>query len=105
MLPTLRPLSTLTALLAFTPLVTLRPLSTFATCPIEFRLAIHPCPRATTVPTLVLFCPTTSHIEGHRRGLAVVAFWPSFAVPHLAGRTGILPSFDHDVADVGGPDP
>ena len=42
---------------------------------------------------------------GHHRSLAAVAFWPSFAVPHLAGRTDVLPSFDHDVADVGGPDP
>ena len=43
--------------------------------------------------------------RGHRRGLAAVAFWPSFAVPHLAGRTDILPSSDRDVADVGGPGP
>ena len=35
--------------------------------------------------------------RGHRRGLAVAAFWPSFAVPHLAGRTDILPSSDHDL--------
>ena len=41
--------------------------------------------------------------RGHRRGLAAAAFWPSFAVPHLAGRTDVLPSFDRDVADVGGP--
>ena len=41
--------------------------------------------------------------RGHRRGLAAAAFWPSFTVPHLAGRTDILPSFDHDVVDVGGP--
>ena len=41
--------------------------------------------------------------RGRRRALAVVAFWPSFAIPHLAGRTDVLPSFDHDVADVGGP--
>ena len=41
--------------------------------------------------------------RGHHRGLAVVAFWPSFAVPHLAGRTDVLPTFDRDVADVGGP--
>ena len=41
--------------------------------------------------------------RGHCRGLAVAAFWPSFTVPHLAGRTDILPSFDHDVVDVGGP--
>ena len=39
------------------------------------------------------------------RGLAAAAFWPSFAVPHLAGRTDILPSSDHDVADVGSPGP
>ena len=38
--------------------------STFATCPIKFRLAVDPCPRATTVPTLVLFCPAASHIGG-----------------------------------------
>ena len=43
--------------------------------------------------------------RGHCRSLAAAAFWPSFAVPHLAGRTDILPSFDRDVADVGGPDP
>ena len=43
--------------------------------------------------------------RGRRRGLAAVVFWPSFAVPHLAGRTDILPSSDRDVADVGGPDP
>ena len=43
--------------------------------------------------------------QGNCRGLAVVAFWLSFAVPHLAGRTDILPLFDHDVADIGGPDP
>ena len=42
---------------------------------------------------------------GHRRGLAAVAFWPSFTVPHLAGRTDVLPSSDRDVADVGGPGP
>ena len=41
--------------------------------------------------------------RGHHRGLAAAAFWPSFAVPHLAGRTDILPSFDRDIADVGGP--
>ena len=41
--------------------------------------------------------------RGHHRGLAAVAFWPSFAVPHLAGRTDVLPSFGHDVADIGGP--
>ena len=40
-----------------------------------------------------------------RRGLAVVAFWPSFTVPHLVGRTDVLPSSDRDVADVGGPGP
>ena len=43
--------------------------------------------------------------RGHRRGLVAVAFWPSFAVPCLAGRTYVLPSSDRDVADVGGPDP
>ena len=63
-LVTLRPPSTLTVLLAFTPPVTLQPLSTFATCLIKFRLAVHPCPRVTTVPTLVLFCLTVSHIRG-----------------------------------------
>ena len=42
---------------------------------------------------------------GCRRGLVVVAFWPSFAVPHPAGRTDVLPSSDRDVADVGSPDP
>ena len=41
--------------------------------------------------------------QGRRRGLAAVAFWLSSTVPHLAGRTDVLPSFDHDVADVGGP--
>ena len=41
--------------------------------------------------------------QGHCRGLAAVAFWPSFTVPHLAGRTDVLPSFDRVVADVGGP--
>ena len=30
------------------------PLPTFATCPIKFRLVIHPCPRATTVLTPTL---------------------------------------------------
>ena len=40
----LRPPSTLTALPAFTPLATLRPLSTFGTCLIKFQLPIHPCP-------------------------------------------------------------
>ena len=40
---------------------------------------------------------------GHCRGLAAVAFWPSFTVPHLAGRTDVLPSFGRDVADVGSP--
>ena len=43
--------------------------------------------------------------RGHRRGLAAVAFWPSFAVPHLAGRTDGLPSSDCDIVDVGGPGP
>ena len=43
--------------------------------------------------------------RGCPRGLAVVAFWPSFAVPHLAGRTDVLPLSDHDVADVGSPGP
>ena len=43
--------------------------------------------------------------RGHRRDLAAAAFWPSFAVPHPAGRTDILPSSDRDVADVGGPGP
>ena len=43
--------------------------------------------------------------QGHCRSLAAVAFWPSFAVSHLAGRTNVLPSFDHDIADVGSPDP
>ena len=38
--------------------------------------------------------------QGRRRGLAAVAFWLSSAVPHLAGRTDVLPLFDHDV---GGP--
>ena len=28
--------------------------------------------------------------RGRRRGLAVVAFWPSFTVPHLAGRTDVF---------------
>ena len=28
--------------------------------------------------------------RGHCRGLAAAAFWPSFAVPHLAGRTDVL---------------
>ena len=41
--------------------------------------------------------------QGCHRGLAAVAFWPSFAVPDLAGRTDILPSFDRDIADVGSP--
>ena len=41
--------------------------------------------------------------RGHHRGLAAAVFWPSFAVPHLAGRTDVLPSFDGDVADVGCP--
>ena len=41
--------------------------------------------------------------QGHCRGLAVVVFWPSFTVLHLAGRTDVLPSFDCDVADVGSP--
>ena len=41
--------------------------------------------------------------RGRHRGLAAVAFWPSFTVPHLAGWTDILPLFDRDVADVGGP--
>ena len=41
--------------------------------------------------------------RGHCRGLAGTAFWLSSAVPHLAGRTDVLPSFDRDVADVGGP--
>ena len=36
--------------------------SYFGTCPIKSRLAIQPCPQATMVPTLVPFCPTTSHI-------------------------------------------
>ena len=49
--------------------------------------------------------PNRIQHRGHRRGLAAVAFWPSFTVPHLAGRTDILPSSDHDVADVGGPGP
>ena len=40
--------------------------------------------------------------QGHRRGLAAVAFWLSSAVPHLAG-TDISLSFDRNVADVGGP--
>ena len=43
--------------------------------------------------------------RGCHRSLAVAVFWPSFAVPNLVGRTGILPSFDRDVADIGGPDP
>ena len=43
--------------------------------------------------------------RGHCRGLAVVAFWPSFTVPHLVGRTNVLPSSDRDIADVGGPGP
>ena len=63
MLVTLRP-PTLTALPAFTLLATLQPLPTFAMYPIKFRLAIHPCPRATAVPTLILFFPTVSHIGG-----------------------------------------
>ena len=47
------------------------------------------------------------HVQhrGHRRDLALAVFWPSFAVPHLAGRTDVLPSSDHDVADVGSPGP
>ena len=49
--------------------------------------------------------PNRIQHRGHRRGLVAVAFWPSFAVPHLAGRTDVLPSSDRDVADVGGPDP
>ena len=43
--------------------------------------------------------------RGCHRGLAAAAFWPSFAVPHLAGRTDALPSSDRDVADVSGPGP
>ena len=43
--------------------------------------------------------------RGRCRGLAAAAFWPSFTVPHLAGRTDILPSSGRDVADVGGPGP
>ena len=43
--------------------------------------------------------------RGRHKGLAAAAFWPSFTVPHLAGRTDVLPSSDHDVADVGGPGP
>ena len=43
--------------------------------------------------------------RGHRMGLAAVAFWPSFAVPHLAGRTDVLPSSDRDVVDVDSPGP
>ena len=42
--------------------------------------------------------------RGHHRGLAAAASWPSFTVPHLMGRTDVLPSSDRDVADVGGPD-
>ena len=49
--------------------------------------------------------PNCVQHRGHRRGLAAVAFWPSFTVPHLAGRTDVLPSSDHDVADIGGPGP
>ena len=32
----------------------------------------------------------------------MVAFWPSFAVPHLKGRTDVLPSFGCDIADIEG---
>ena len=41
--------------------------------------------------------------QEHRRGLGAVAFWLSSAVPHLAGRTDVSLSFDHDVADVDSP--
>ena len=41
--------------------------------------------------------------QGRRRGLAAAVFWLSSAVPHLAGRTDILLSFDRDVAGIGGP--
>ena len=43
--------------------------------------------------------------QRHHGGLAAAAFWPSFAVPHLAGRTDVLPSSDRDVVDVGSPGP
>ena len=52
-------------------------------------------------PDSVLPNPITH--QGHCRGLAAVAFWLSSAVPHLAGRTDILLSFDHVVTGVGGP--
>ena len=57
------------------------------------------------VLTLVLFCPSGSHIRGVVGVWLRQRFWPSFTVPHLAGRTDVLPSSDRDVADVGGPDP
>ena len=41
--------------------------------------------------------------QGCCRGLAVAAFWLSSAVPHLAGRTDVLLSFDHDVTGIGSP--
>ena len=43
--------------------------------------------------------------QGRHRGLAAVAFWPSFTVPHLAGRTDILPLSDRDDVEVGSPGP
>ena len=49
--------------------------------------------------------PNRIQHRGRHRGLAAAAFWPSFAVPNLVGRTDILPSSDRDVADIGGPGP
>ena len=74
MLVTLWP-PTLTAFVAFTSPATLWPFPTFAACPDEFRLAIHPCSRETTVTTLILFFPTTSHI----RGITGVQLWWRFS--------------------------
>ena len=65
---------TLTAFAAFTLPVTLWPFPTFAACPVEFRLAIHPCSWVTTVVTLILFFPTSVAHQGHGRGPAVPAF-------------------------------
>ena len=79
MLATLRP-PTLTVFVAFTSPATLWPFPTFAACPVEFRLAIHPCSRVTTVATLILFFPTTLHIRG------VVGVW-------LRQRFSSLPQF------------
>ena len=49
--------------------------------------------------------PDHAQHRRRHRGLAAAVSWPSFAVPRLAGRTDVLPSSDHDVADVGSPDP